>query len=1374
MDVKVFFCQRIRYVRHFKRIFELLKLKTEVLRDIKDALNEEINRELLHGKVLSTECRKWLEKIEEIEHQIHTIMDAVEIFQKHRNLKIFCPDISLHMKVGEKMDNIIKEIAFMETRKHSQLGSVADAPSYVGEPISMQGFKPVISEEVGTTNQMSIGTSYDVGKVKPVVITETATAWRMKSRKSQLQHGEVGTRRKQRAEKTKRKKDEILSAPDKESEITHSRTSAAKKMLIPEIGSTMMSEQRIEAGMNPATETESKMKAAVKGDEANPETLPISITEDFWWPAVVPEKVPLPRSKGKSFSVPEIEVEMIHSEPEEYTEFTQSPSPSASPFYRTGLEGKMMPVPSVVPEKIPSPRLEGNLLFVPEIEVETIHSELKEDTQSTPAPSSRTGIEGIMMCVPEKAKPIKAGVEDKVTPAVTEHEVVHETIPISIPISGTEIESLPDSAPPPSTVAGLKPENILVPRTVGKMLPKGEIRTRAIPTEHNEAVMVRVPGTKVKRSFDYTLQKILKDIKDVTSRKIGIHGKGGIGKTTVLKALNDQTKMKSIFDVVIWVTVSKGWSLNKIQNDILQQLSSYLPNDISEYGNTSRLFQLLKGRKFLLLLDDVWEWVDLDKVGIPDPNTQNNAKVVLTTRSIDICQTMGADRIIEVEAMLPEESWELFHEKVGEIIDSPNIQPFARTIIEVSGGFPLMIILYGKALRKESDVLVWRHALRALLSVPMSDLEGDEYVVQQFKFCYDQLKDVNVKSCFLSCAMYPEDHEIDIAKLMEYWFAEGFIIGSWADTQIKGHNILKVLLDASLLESVGGGSVKMHDVIRDLALGIMSLEGDDCRVLARVDTRLTQLQEGEKQEQSQMDDSVSRLLEDRGRIVSPSWKGHRFLSRAGLGQKLPPEEEEWEQAERIFLMDNELTSLPQCPNCPNLLTLLLQRNERLRMIPESFFDFMPSLQVLNLSKTRIKYLPSSISKVVNLRELILRHCQRLDGFPSELGKLQRLQVLDLHGADVDNLPAMIGELTCLRLLDVSFYGYVGHENYGMMPPEMIPHGTIKKLFQLKDLRIVVDPEDQRWNESVGTLTFEEVATLKDLTTLCYYFPEVELVEMFIKVSPSWKDQRLRKFTFTVGHLVKSFVSRVAVDVEMEYEQQGQCLRFVNGLLIPDAIVEILAHTRAFYLDHHCTVHSLSEFGVRNMSQLRFCIVSECPKIQTIVEGMLVSALPLLEHLSIHHLLSLRSIWEGPMALGSLARLKYLALHTCPKLRYIFSTVMLQCLSNLEELVVEDCPGIEEVIEGMTVEYDVLPRLKRLSLHYLPELVGIWKGAWCSLEQTSFYNCPKLKNLSMGFQFPKAIKEIKGERDWWNELEWEETALFLRLQSYFMPISEGDL
>lgn len=1387
MDVKVSLRERIGYVKHLKRNFELLKIKTEFLLNARDAMKEEISKELLQGKIPTNECRAWLEEVEEINHQAWAIIDAVEAFEQ-RCLRVCCPGISLLMELGEKMVNIINEISVRLERKKRffQLGLMVDTSPNLAERITRPRIETeTISGPVETTKMIPIRKREASGKAKASEEAET-TAWGKEARIEE--QAQLIQRRKEVAwsmqidEITKREETEILPASDTEVEITYLPISEGKQIPTPGIESKMMPVQRSKAGITPAAKVESMMKPIVtEDDESVPEMIPISITENVCVPEIIPA---------------------------------------------SGLEAEF------TPEKIPVPRTEGKMLAVSEIEIEMIPSETKAEAELVLAPSSRHGIEGKMMTMQRKAGMTPAAqVEGMMTPAVTEDEMAPETIPISIP----EIVQVPETPPVPSTEAELKSEKIFVPRTVGKISPTPETGIEMIPSEcrgeaemviaprttagrsidhtlqnagaklklekipvprtvgkistvpeigiemipsgcKGEDEMVTVPRTTARRSIDRTLQRIFEKLKDVTVRKIGIYGRGGIGKTTVLKALNDQSEVKSMFDVIIWVTVSKDLSLIEMQNEIARQLSLHLPNNES---NASILFQMLDSKKFLLLLDDVWEWIDLDGMGIPKVYPQNGCKIVMTTRSIHICQTMETDWMTEVDVVSKEESWELFCENVGGIIDSSNIQPFARTIVEECGGLPLMLIVYGKALRNEMNVSVWRHALKELLSLTTSGIEGVEYVVQQLKFCYDRLRDANVKSCFLSCAMYPEDREINIAELIEHWIAEGFIIGNLEEAHKKGHGILKDLVDSSLLESIDGSlCVKMHDVIRDLALGIMSLRGEDCQVLVRADVRLTEPPKWKEQEQEkifQMDQS-SRLLESQEIIISSLLEGHRFISRAGLGLTQPPKDMEWEQAERIFLMDNKLTSLPKSPNCPKLLTLFLQRNYFLRMIPESFFDHMPSLQVLNLSKTRIKLLPSSISKLVNLRELILRDCERLDVLPSEVGALTHLEVLDLHGADISNLPDEIGELTCLRQLQVSFYGYVNRGKNIPLPPELISYGTISRLVLLKDLSIVVDPEDQRWSDNVKAFT-EEVIRLKDLTTLHYYFPEVEHLECFIKVSPSWNDQNLRMFRFIIGHHVKRFVSRVPVDVEVGYEQHDRCLRFVNGLSIPGAVLEILTRSSAFYLDHHCEVYSLSEFGVGNMNELKFCIISECPKIENIIDGMQVigSALPLLEYLSIHYLWNLKSIWVGPGPLGSLARLKSLTLQTCPKLQYIFSPSMLQHLSNLEELLVEDCQEIKAIIEDVTVEYDILlPRLKRLSLHYVPELVSIWKGAWHTLEQISIYNCPKLKKLSMGFQFPDSVKEIKGERDWWNEVEWEETALFLRLQPFFMPICDDDL
>ena len=124
-------------------------------------------------------------------------------------------------------------------------------------------------------------------------------------------------------------------------------------------------------------------------------------------------------------------------------------------------------------------------------------------------------------------------------------------------------------------------------------------------------------------------------------------------------------------------------------------------------------------------------------------------------------------------------------------------------------------------------------------------------------------------------------------------------------------------------------------------------------------------------------------------------------------------------------------------------------------------------------------------------------------------------------------------------------------------------------------------------------------------------------------------------------------------------------------------------------------------------------------------------------------------------MGSLFNLKVLALHTCPKLATIFTFNLLQELYNLEELVIEDCPEINSIVTHEVLAEDVgpwvwyLPKLKKISLHYMPKLVSISSngvGIGPRLEWLSFYDCPSLKILSPEEVSSGKLKVIIGEAD----------------------------
>nr|POE67718.1 disease resistance protein rps2 [Quercus suber] len=415
-----------------------------------------------------------------------------------------------------------------------------------------------------------------------------------------------------------------------------------------------------------------------------------------------------------------------------------------------------------------------------------------------------------------------------------------------------------------------------------------------------------------------------------------------------------------------------------------------------------------------------------------------------------------------------------------------------------------------------------------------------------------------------------------------------------------------------------------------------------------------------------------------------------FITQGGLVFTKPTKDEDWKHAKEIYLMDNELSVLPENPRCLNLSALFLPRNYKLRVIPPSFFDYMPTLQILNLSRTGIKSLPDSLFQLVSLERLFLNDCHRLMMLSPKVGDLEKLEVLDLEGAKIMNLPKEIKKLTNLICLEVSFYGYTGNGRSSMQSNAVVPCGVICSLSQLEELNIDVNPDDVR----------------------------------------------------------------------------------------------------------HATVKKLSDFGTRNMMQIKCCVVGECNEVQMIIDtadaygedgiSEIVSEshdaerifLGSLEYLYIYYMKSLRSIWEGPVPQNSLYLLKSLTLRTCPELTTIFTQELLDNLCSLEELKVEDCPSIKSIVScKIPAEHRTsyfLPDLKKISLHYMLGLVSISSGLHIApkLEWLSFYNCPSLSNPLINEVSSHDLKKIKGERSWWEALEWSNGRPDY-LDEIFVPIDIWD-
>ncbi|KAK1572403.1 hypothetical protein Q3G72_032213 [Acer saccharum] len=165
-------------------------------------------------------------------------------------------------------------------------------------------------------------------------------------------------------------------------------------------------------------------------------------------------------------------------------------------------------------------------------------------------------------------------------------------------------------------------------------------------------------------------------------KKIGVWGIGGVGKTTIAKHINNRLIKENKFHHVIWVTVSQTLDLIKIQDEIVNALKLSLSGVNDRTRRAGMLLSMFKGKRFVLILDDMWEAIQFEELGIPEPTEENGCKLVITTRSLDVCRSMGC-KTVQVKPLSEKEALELFFEKVElDISKVPTLKETVELVVK--------------------------------------------------------------------------------------------------------------------------------------------------------------------------------------------------------------------------------------------------------------------------------------------------------------------------------------------------------------------------------------------------------------------------------------------------------------------------------------------------------------------------------------------------------------------------------------------------------------------------------------------------------------------------------------------------------------------
>ncbi|CAN6452041.1 unnamed protein product [Victoria cruziana] len=531
-------------------------------------------------------------------------------------------------------------------------------------------------------------------------------------------------------------------------------------------------------------------------------------------------------------------------------------------------------------------------------------------------------------------------------------------------------------------------------------------------------------------------------------QKMGVWGMGGTGKTlhvrTAVGKLNEVNE--KAFDFIIFFTAKDG--LRTLRNNLLKELGIVNVDAEDDLKAAALLHKRLKGKKFLLVLDDLWETISLEELGIPEPSEENGCKLLVITRNRKLCDNMGTQVDIRVPGFTEEVAWTYFCQVAGDVVKQPSIEPIAKRVAKECGCLPLAIEVTGEAMRGRSDEVAWLKMLGDWMHFRPSR-RIYEKIFLHLKSSYDRLQSELLRKCFLAASFLADEPEVRMMELLSWWIYEGYIDLTEDMTLLqayeKGAELIKDLRDASMIDIGDEGQVKFNEVMIDLALII---------------------------------------------------KSSKFIKKINQALLESPDRESWEEAEMISLNGNQITSLEQNPNCPQLTSLLLSNNHRLMTISPEFFEQMPELRILVLSWTRIGSLPRSVSKLAKLRLLDLSFCRSLRNITG-VEALKQLMALDLSATPIEELPKEVGELTHLRRLHL----------FATMHLKRISSGIFPSLCCLEILKMQGSSYAWERESLCGEASLQELLGLTRLDDLALVVRSVTDFEFFDESTclHSWKD-----------------------------------------------------------------------------------------------------------------------------------------------------------------------------------------------------------------------------------------------------------------------------
>ncbi|CAJ2639584.1 unnamed protein product [Trifolium pratense] len=369
------------------------------------------------------------------------------------------------------------------------------------------------------------------------------------------------------------------------------------------------------------------------------------------------------------------------------------------------------------------------------------------------------------------------------------------------------------------------------------------------------------------------------------------------------------------------------------------------------------------------------------------------------------------------------------------------------------------------------------------------------------------------------------------------------------------------------------------------------------------------------------------------------------------------------------------------------LCLISKKNRSLE-VPDDFFEGMGSLRVLDLTSLNLSSLPTSFRFLTDLQTLCLEFCI-LENMV-EINALQNLKILSLWGSSMTKLPREIGQLTQLRMLDLT--------NSGI---EVIPPNILSCLTKLEELYMgntFVNWEDVTSTVQNKNASIAELRKLPKLTTLELKIPESWMLPRDLQTV----FEKLERYKIAIGDVwewsdivngtSKTLMLKLGTNIHLEHEIKA-LIKGVENLYLDD----VGGIQNMVYQLHGEGFPLLKHLHVQNNANMKHIVDSQ-------ERNQIHASFPILETLVLHNLKNLEHICLNPLSITCFGSLSVIKVKNCVQLKYLFSFTLVKELSQLSKIEVCQCNSMKEIVLGdNSSSASTVFRFRSLTLEHLETL-----------------------------------------------------------------------